>query len=69
MLTVRVPFLPEVGAALLAYAAERNALPHAVVSEIVRAHLSTMRPLLRHVRGGALTVNEARTECALSPLP
>jgi hypothetical protein len=36
MLTVRVPFLPEVGAALLAYAAERNCSPHVIVAEIVR---------------------------------
>jgi hypothetical protein len=42
MLTVRVPFLPEVGAALLAYAAERDSSPHAIVAEIVRAHLSAV---------------------------
>jgi phage FluMu protein Com len=39
MLTVRVPFSPDVGAALIAYAAERDASPHAVVAEIVQAHL------------------------------
>jgi hypothetical protein len=38
-LTVRVPFQPEVGAALIAYAAETNAPPHVVVAEIVRVHL------------------------------
>jgi hypothetical protein len=71
MLTVRVPFLPEVGAALLAYAAERDSSPHAIVAEIVRAHLSTVviAPLVRAVRGGVTTVNQARSECGLAHLP
>jgi hypothetical protein len=68
MLTVRVPFLPEVGAALLAYAAERDSSPHAVIAEIVRAHLSAAA-LARALCGGAITVNQARSECRLAHLP
>jgi hypothetical protein len=69
MLTVRVPFLPEVGAALLAYAAERDSSPHAIVAEIVRAHLDTVAAIAAAVRGGAITVNQARSECGLAHLP
>ena len=53
MLTVRVPFLPEVGDALLAYAAERDSSPHANVADIVRAHLSAVAALAAAVRDGA----------------